>query len=230
MATVQGRRYGGADADERRLRRREAFVVAGLDLFGSEDFDAVSIKRLCDHAGLTQRYFYESFSDRAGALGAVYEDCVQFARAATIAAASPFIDTSSGTVGQNGVADADVPAAARAILGAFIDCLASDPRRSRVMLVEVVGVSAELERQRLQAIHGWADLILTFARGTRPSSRVQRLAAVGLVGAVTQLLVDWYTATTAPIDASSGPDDFDLEAIREVCVELFVATHARLEW
>ncbi|MGC4960775.1 TetR/AcrR family transcriptional regulator [Gordonia sp. DT101] len=229
MSAPEGRRYGGADADERRARRRVELIAAGLDLFGSDGYANTSVKRVCEHAGLTQRYFYESFSDRPALLAAVYGDCVEFARAATVAAAAGFV-ADGGGVGAVGVAAPDAPDVARAALTAFVRCLADDARRARVMLVEVVGVNPDLERLRLNAIHGWADLILTLALGEQTADRTQRLAAIGLVGAVTQLLVDWYTSANgefaAPADA--GPDLFDLDAILDVSVELFVAAYESL--
>ncbi|WP_232718392.1 TetR/AcrR family transcriptional regulator [Gordonia metallireducens] len=223
-----GRRYGGADPTERQARRRSALISAGLDVFGTDGYAKASVKSVCDQAGLTQRYFYESFSDRADLLVAVYDDCVDFARTSTIAAASSFLDAA---IDETGVIDASegIPAeaisdAARAILQAFMSALADDARRARVMLVEVVGVSPEIERVRMRAIHGWADLILMLARGSRPPTTRQRLASVGLVGAVTQLMVDWYVAGEADSDIPREP----LEDVLDVCVELFVAAHGRL--
>lgn len=227
MPSSPGRRYGGVDPDERRVRRRNDLVAAGLELFGTEGFAAVSVKRVCEQAGLTQRYFYESFADRPALLSAVYDDCVAVARSATAAAAAEFVENGGGA----GVAAEDASVVARIALGAFLRVLTDDPRRARVMLVEVVGVNPELERQRLGAIHGWAELILGLALGERTSSRTQRLAAVGLVGAVTQLLVDWYTSSagTGGISADGMTADADdLDAVLDVCVELFTAAHGRL--
>ena len=224
VSETEGRRYGGADADLRRERRRAELISAGLELFGTHRFRAVSVKRVCDHAGLTQRYFYESFADRSALLAGVYEDCVTFARSQVMEVATPLLPADGG-----GVATTDVPVVARATLGAFITALAENPHRARVMLVEVVGVDEDLERLRLNAIHGWADLIILLARGGVPAAASQRLAAIALVGAITQLLVDWYTSHTQGF----GPDDtadaslFDLTAIRDVGVELFIDAHAR---
>lgn len=221
-----GRRYGGADPTERQARRRSALISAGLDVFGTDGYAKASVKSICDQAGLTQRYFYESFSDRADLLVAVYDDCVDFARTSTLAAAGRFLDTGGGTTpdASEGIAGELISEAARAILQAFVSALADDARRARVMLVEVVGVTPEIERVRMRAIHGWAELILMLARGNRPASARQRLASVGLVGAVTQLMVDWYVAGTGETDVPREP----LEDILDVCVELFVAAHDRL--
>ncbi|MGW5521006.1 TetR/AcrR family transcriptional regulator [Gordonia sp. NPDC003950] len=221
--TTEGRRYGGADADERRERRRATLIEAGLDLFGEVGYPHVSVKRLCERAGLTQRYFYESFADRSALLIAVYDHCVEIARSAAVAAADVYL------TGPDGVAPAEVPAAARAALGAFMDAIACDPRRARVMLVEVVGVDPEVESTRLRAIHEWANLVLALAMGERAVSIPQRLAAIGLVGAVTQLLVDWYFTSIAadPVDIGTTTD-VGLDTVLDVSVEMFIATHARL--
>ena len=235
-STASGRRYAGADSEERRTRRRADLLTAGIELFGTDGFPPVPIKRICDRAGLTQRYFYESFPDKPTFLGAVYDQCVEVTREATMLAALPFLTDHTDTAGPrtpeelglNAVPAERIPDAARAILGAFVDTLTGDPRRARVMLVEIVGVSPELERTRQSAIHGWAELILTLATGAQPSSSTQRLAAIGLVGAVTQLLVDWYTSHTDPIDSDSGPEHFEIATILDVCVELFVSAYASL--
>lgn len=218
-----GRRYAGADAEERRVRRRAAFVEAGLELFGELGYPNVSVKRLCEHCGLTQRYFYESFADRSALLIAVYEHCVGIARAATVAAAADYLGDPSG------VPAADVPAASRATLGAFLGTLSHDPRMARVVLVEVVGVDPAVESTRLRAIHQWADLVLALALGETAISARQRLAAVGLVGAVTQLLVDWYFTSVASESVDIGTTSpVGLPTILDVSVDMFSVTYERL--
>ncbi|AUH67516.1 MULTISPECIES: TetR/AcrR family transcriptional regulator [Gordonia] len=221
-----GRTYGGVSAAERQKQRRSALVEAGVELFGTEGYVNVSVKKICDEAGLTQRYFYESFPDRVNLLAAVYQRCVDIARSATIAAATEVIDRA-------GVADGPVPAAvipilAEEALGGFINSLVEDPRRARVILIEVVGVAPEIEKLRLGAIHDWADLIAGFASNGRPTTPKQKLAAIGLVGAITQLLVDWQMALTDPINEQAGPDLFQVDSVHDVVTEMFVATYDKI--
>ncbi|GAC50726.1 TetR/AcrR family transcriptional regulator [Gordonia aichiensis] len=215
--TTSGRLYAGTAPEQRQARRRAAFVDAGLNLFGRDGFRQVSVKRLCDEAGLTQRYFYESFSDRTALLAAVYDHCVEICRTA---------------VGESIVAVAEINADAqhdqrlveltRAALDALLGCLTGDRRMARIMLVEVVGVDASLERLRMDAIHAWAELAMHVAFGDDQRPPRFRLAAVGLIGALTQLLVDWYIATDAGTPAAEVSD------IRDVCVDMFIATYQRL--
>ncbi|EGD54542.1 TetR/AcrR family transcriptional regulator [Gordonia neofelifaecis] len=221
-----GRTYGGVSAAERQKQRRSALVEAGLELFGTEGYLNVSVKKICDAAGLTQRYFYESFPDRVNLLAAVYEHCVDIARNASIVAAAEVLDRTG--VGDSPVPAEVMPTLAEEALGGFIQSLVDDPRRARVILIEVVGVAPEIEKLRLGAIHDWADLIAGFASSGQPTTPKQKLAAIGLVGAITQLLVDWQTALTDPISEQAGPEMFEVGAVHEVVTAMFVATYESL--
>src|SRR5690606_1680294 len=81
-----GRRYSGMDAAERTRARRAAILGAALELFGTAGFAATSVKQICVAAGLTERYFYESFRDRHAALAGVYGEIVAELRLSTQAA------------------------------------------------------------------------------------------------------------------------------------------------
>jgi AcrR family transcriptional regulator len=199
-----GRRYGGQDAGERRDARRRALTAAGLELFGTHGYANVSVKQVCEQARLTQRYFYESFADREALLRAVYDGAVATMQARALAAVE--------------ATDGDLAAAAAAGLGAIVRCVTEDERLGRVVLLEVVGVSPALEVHRNEVIHQFAALIQGVARDrfalTGDEER-HALAAVALVGASNQLLVDWMTTP----HTRSDPD-----TIRDLLAELFRAT------
>src|SRR5438067_1452042 len=55
------RTYGGVGAVERRAERRTRFIEAAIVTFGQHGFSKTTTRSLCAEAGLTQRYFYESF-------------------------------------------------------------------------------------------------------------------------------------------------------------------------
>ena len=60
-ATPSSRPYGGVSASERLAVRRQKLLDAGLELFGTRGIAATGVGDICDQAGLTKRYFYESF-------------------------------------------------------------------------------------------------------------------------------------------------------------------------
>lgn len=122
-----GRRYGGRDAAQRQQERRTRLIQAGLDLFGTVGYASASVKQVCSHAGLTERYFYESFRDREDLLAGVYNELITTISAETAQAAA--------------AAAPDVDAQLRAGLEVFIRTLAGDARKARLVLIEVVGAS-----------------------------------------------------------------------------------------
>lgn len=177
----QGRRYSGQDAAERTRQRRTALLAAALELFADQGYPSTSVKQICRQAGLTERYFYESFRDRHTCLVVLYTELSEQMRVATNAA----------------IADAEGRSAedvVRSALEAFVDYLTADTRRARVVLLEVVGASAELEQRRHAVLRDFAELTTAvwsrLAEQSEPTDP-QRLAAIGLVGAVNHLLVDW---------------------------------------
>ncbi|MFD4295395.1 TetR/AcrR family transcriptional regulator [Rhodococcus sp. NPDC058532] len=175
-----GRRYSGLDAEERVRVRRAAILEAALDLFGTVGYPATSVKQICDTAGLTERYFYESFRDRKAALAGVYGLLVTEVREATQSAI--------------GTADGDLEARIRAGLTAFVGYLTDDPRRARVVLIEVVGISPELEEVRHAVLRGFGEVICAVwstQSGFDATTEPARLTALSLSGAVNNLLVDW---------------------------------------
>ena len=67
------RTYAGQTEAERVHERRERLLEAGLEIFGTLGFQGATVRRLCRSAGLTERYFYESFRDLNDLFNAVCE-------------------------------------------------------------------------------------------------------------------------------------------------------------
>ena len=67
------RPYGGVSANERIATRRTRLLEAGLELFGTDGYLASGVKDVCREAGLTDRYFYESFRDTRELFIAVFD-------------------------------------------------------------------------------------------------------------------------------------------------------------
>ena len=206
-----GRVYGGLTPDERRRARRAALLDAAFDLFGTAGYGATGIERLCTHARLATRSFYEEFPDREALLRTVYDRAVGDAMSAVLEAlehagpgARPRVD-----------------AAVRALVHFLLD----DPRRASIVCLQVVGVSEALERHRRGVMRAFADLVVDQAALLASSGAVvprddYRLPALALVGGTNELLVDWlHAAAPVPVDtlvdevvdlflaAAAGPPD-----------------------
>lgn len=179
----EGRTYGGESPAERKERRREAFLVAGLEIFGTIGFRAATVRGLCERAGLATRYFYESFDNMEALLGAVFESCVDDLRRRLAA-----------TFEAPGVASK--PAA---MISAGVECFfgwVEDPRVARVCWREIVGVSRPLDAVWTRAMKGFAPMLVALARGVYPDSEIDEpeaeVLAVAVTGALSQAALRWH--------------------------------------
>ena len=207
---VVGRRYGGRSAEERREARRSALIDAGYELYGTLGYQNVTIDRACRQARLTARNFYEEFGGREALLRAVYDRTIGQALDAVLTALAE-TDTDTGT---------EVRDRAEAGIGAFVHAMLDDPRAARVVCLEVVGVSEDLERHRRQVLRAFADLVADEAHrlgtGRVPQGQDPTPAALALVGGVNELIVDWL----------HSDDHLALDALVDVMVDLFVSASA----
>ncbi|WP_162528697.1 TetR/AcrR family transcriptional regulator [Mycolicibacterium sp. CBMA 361] len=60
-------------ADQRREERRNKFLDAGLDILRNDGLAKVTVVGVCAKAGVTDRYFYESFDSRDVLLDALFD-------------------------------------------------------------------------------------------------------------------------------------------------------------
>ena len=86
------RTYGGQPAEQRQAARRERLIAAGRALFVEGGIAKVTVNGVCDRAGLTKRYFYESFGDRDDLLRAVFDQLATEAAGRMFAAAAAASD------------------------------------------------------------------------------------------------------------------------------------------
>jgi AcrR family transcriptional regulator len=128
-ATVT-RRYGGLDAAERRRERQRKLVDAGLDVFGQRGYHLSTVRDVCATAGLTERYFYESFKTMGELFDAVYADLRGQMQQRIIA-----------TMMNQGMSSQSPLDLGQATLRAWYTFLQEDPRRAQIMLIDAVAVS-----------------------------------------------------------------------------------------
>ena len=102
--------YGGVSAEERVADRRARLLEAGLECFGTAGSPATGVKDVCRAAGLTDRYFYESFKDGRALFLAVFDDVTDALFGAVAEAVLAVAPDAGGPAARR---DRDVPARAR---------------------------------------------------------------------------------------------------------------------
>lgn len=178
-APAPDRRYKGSTADERRARRREQFIMAAVEVYGERGYRQATVKSVCDAAGLTERYFYESFPNSEALLIASFRAVTDhlFEGVARAGAASDHAD------GYERV---------RAMLTAYYEGLKRSPAPARVFLVEISGVSAEMDRELQNSLSDLGGLIeQTLYPGKAAERPSDELLMMGIVGGIIHIALQW---------------------------------------
>jgi AcrR family transcriptional regulator len=195
-----GRTYGGLTAEERIAARRERFLEAGLELFGTRGFAGIGVRDVCREAGLTDRYFYESFRDTGALFAAVFDRVTD----------ELFTEVALSV----GRVEPEPEPQMRAAIGAFVRKLADDPRLPRVVFGEAGGAGAEVERHMRGTLRRFTSLVAATARphlGGRVSDELVQVFAMSLVGTLERVVVEWQ----------DGELDLPLDRIVDLCTELY---------
>ena len=178
---AKGRSYGGMSDEERRRERRERFLQAGVAVFGEKGYAATTTRGLCQAAGLTQRYFYESFRDTE-------ELFVEVARGLAASLERQLLAAEAG-------APQEPSAQLKAVLACYFEILKQDPRSARIMLVEAYSANPPVGVLALEFSAKLSELLHTRMRAAFPAFASKalhtHLLAAGLVGATHHIALKW---------------------------------------
>ena len=194
------RTFQGASAAERVAERRARLLAAALDVVGERGIRDFTMTAVCRAAGLTERYFYESFARREDLLTALFDDVAADALDRAVRAAA-------------GVPPPRLEARARAAIAATTTLLGEDPRVARLYR-EAIG-HPELAGRRQDTIASFAALLTRLIVEAHPDLRAGdlRVSALVLTGGVVDAVGFWL----------DGRLDADVEELLTRCARLVVA-------
>jgi AcrR family transcriptional regulator len=155
-------RWSGVPIEDRQALRRDELIAAGVTLLGGEGGAALTVRAVCRETGLTERYYYESFTDRDEFVRAVYDDVCARAMATLTSATTP-----------------------RDAVEQFVALMVDDPVRGRVLLL-APQVEPVLVRSGAEWMPSFIDL-LQRKLTTISDPALQNMVATGLIGALTGL-------------------------------------------
>ena len=200
---VTGRAYGGLTAEQRQAERRRRLLDAAADVVRQRGLNDTSYRSVRRASGLTERYFYESFTNLDELLLAVFEEELQTALAEVLSAVA--------------TAGSDPRRAMELGVGAFVHRFANERLLSR--LVVESPAHPVLRTYRDTAIETFVEFMLQMAYevvGGPKDAREERMArhtSVMLVGGFNELLSQWV---------QGGKKEAHDEIVEDV-VELFFA-------
>jgi AcrR family transcriptional regulator len=191
------RTYGGVSAEDRVAERRARLMEAGLELFGTRGYSATGVKDVCRAAGVTDRYFYESFGDRKALFLAVFDARVDelFEAVVTAVAAAPV----------------EPDAQLRAAIGTFLELVTGDPRTPRLVFSEPAAVGPEAEAHKREILRRFSQAASATARIHMRDDRLAQVVGLAIVGALERVVVEWQDSEL----------HVSVPEVIEECTELF---------
>ncbi|GAB2836799.1 TetR/AcrR family transcriptional regulator [Actinoallomurus bryophytorum] len=173
------RDYGGKSGEQRRAERRARLIDTALELFGTQGYQATSMRALLRSAGLQDRYFTESFASMEELLVAVHDKVHDAEFAAAVGAMDPA---------------APPVERLRQLIDAIVRGLEDDPRVGRVKILEVFGAGPLVEEHRQRGVRAYASVVAEVLPPLRADSDLDRkVLAMALVVGLNGLFMEWLT-------------------------------------
>lgn len=154
-------------------------MAAGLEIIGTQGWSAATIRAVCRQAGLSSRFFYETFSSVEELALALFDDIFDRTTAAVIAAV--------------GSAPRDPHVRNRVAIETFVHALTDDQRIARFAFMEALG-SEVLTRRRLDVIRSAVEAVMRQIGPHGPtgvSTTYREVTATVLIGGLAELLIGW---------------------------------------
>lgn len=172
---------------ERQQQRRDQLIEAAIAVYGERGYRSATVKAVCEAAGLTERYFYESFSGSEALLVACYE--MVNAQLFEVLAAAAL------------AAGGDAQSRARALLKAYFQALREQPQSARVFLLEIRGVSAAMDETFERALEqiGAAATLVVAGDAAKPPAWLQTAVIGGVVHLASRWVREDFTAPLADV-------------------------------
>lgn len=194
---VQSGVYRGVSAEDRVAERRTRLMDATLAVW-SDPTQRTTMTAVCAEAGLTERYFYESFRSLDEALTAVLDAIASEIEEVTLRAVEE--------------ADDDPVARTTAGIEAFVHLLAEDPRKGQVAIIQA-GAMPSLRGRRTELMRHFAHRSAEEARGMlglpRQSDRENEIAGLLFIGGMAELITAWLDGAI-----EAAPEDIVAAASR----------------
>ncbi len=200
------RSYGGKSALERATERRERLVDATIEVLSSSGEAHATMTAICATAGLTERYFYESFGSLDDALLAALDSVCE-----------EIIDLAASTIEHT---DGSPDARVHAVMVAFVDLVERSPDKVKVAVIHASG-NPRLRARRHELIGVFGDFVAResadlYGDAAWPADRA-RIHGLVYVAGFAELVAAWLV----------GDVTLTAEELAETAEDLFAALTRR---
>ena len=168
-ARPPGGRYAGKAASTRQEERRKKLLAAGIRLMGRQGYAATSIDAVCSEAGLTKRYFYESFASSEALLVESFRVVTREFLTSIMHATAPHLGNSRTLV--------------RAGLEQTFGYVRQHPDEARLIMIEATSVRSQLGTLYGSSYDEFVKLLVGFTKpflpGKGPGDAILAAQAMG---------------------------------------------------
>lgn len=181
-----GRRYRGLSADERRADQRRRLVRAAIEEFAARGYHHTSVEDIVRSARTSRTAFYAFFDNREDAMYGALQTSLR-----------NLLDTVRNRLLHARPDENVVEVGIRA----YVECLVADPAAARIILLEGVGTSPEVNALRSRTRREIADLLRDLWREYDPDAAASAHApaiSVGVFGILFESMV--HLAETGHLD------------------------------
>jgi AcrR family transcriptional regulator len=181
-----GRRYRGLSADERRADQRRRLVRSAIEEFAARGYHHTSVEDIVRSARTSRTAFYAFFDNREDAMYGAVQTSLR-----------ALLDTMRARLDAAGPGDNPIEVGVRA----YVDWLVADPAAARIILLEGVGTSPEVNALRSRIRRELAELIRDlWARSDADAAATPQAIAisVGVFGILFESMV--HLAETNRLD------------------------------
>jgi AcrR family transcriptional regulator/DNA-binding MarR family transcriptional regulator len=148
--------------------QRSRLLDAAFAVVAEQGYRRMTVRRVCDRAGVSNKTFYELFSDR--------EDCF-------FAAFDYAVGRFAAVVVPAWESETDWAKRIRAGLGALLACLDEEPELCRLVFVEALGAGPRVLRRRAHVLKDLGRVVDEGRAGVGACGELPPLTAEGIVGA-----------------------------------------------
>jgi AcrR family transcriptional regulator len=178
LVTRRGENYGGRSRLERATDRRERILTSALHLFGTHDYDDVTVAEVCADARVSKRYFYEHFTDRPDLVRALHREQNMWLLKG-VAAAAP-------------EAPGSLDEMLRPAVRRLLEMLRANPERAQVIYIN----APRMETRRRGVLREDAQFLAGLLRriGGQPTDQLRHeRMLLALVAGLSEVIIDWLS-------------------------------------
>ncbi len=200
------RSYGGKTAVERVAERRTRLIEATIEVLAEQGEAHTTMTAVCSAAGLTERYFYESFGSLDDALLAALDSVGEEIMALAIG-------TSESTLGAP-------ETRVHAVMVAFVDLVERSPAKAKVAVIHS-SANPRLRARRHELMGLFADFVGResadlYGDAAWPADRA-RIHGLVYIAGLAELVASWLT----------GDVELSAAELVETAEDLFAAISRR---